>query len=103
MIRNREILFGATIFGVVAAVSLTATQGNAQGSCADMLADVKAEREDPGFGEGQAGLEMPETDKHIVAAEVALQGGDEGNCVQEVTQAREWLKMESRKHRLKGQ
>ena len=40
-------------------------------------------------------------DKHIAAAEAALQGSNEADCLKEVQEAKSWIEMESRRRKLK--
>jgi len=94
MSRNRETLPGACLFAVFAVVLFAAQESYATDSCAEQLENAKLERGD----EGESRPHMEIANKHIAAAEAAMQSGDEAKCVQEVQEAMTWIRMNRPDH-----
>ncbi len=91
---NREILLAACLCAVFAAVQFAPPQSYANDACAEQLKNAKLEMGD----EGESSPHMATANKHIAAAEAALQSGDEAKCLQEVQDAMTWIRMNRPHH-----
>ena len=101
MSRIPAIFVATALLAMAGDAVLWAPPSYADDSCAQELADVKEDRNMPGEGEFEPGPNMDMADKHIAAAEAAMQGGNDADCLKEVQEAKTWIEMESRRRKLK--
>ena len=85
--KNHKTINGAILFAAAAGVSLAATPSYAENSCTEQMQVVQVEIETPTPARDNMGYEMMEAKKHMAAAKVAMEGGDELTCLRELNQA----------------